>query len=265
VLVTARDDDRRARMVDVVEQTGHRVIEALDGGHAVAVATRYVPDVLVVDAVLPQLDGLQLIARLKQNPDTSDVPAILVADAATAECVTADATLAVLTSIDDVSPQVLRFLRRRTASGDATIMLRRALADVRACAGDAAADDSAAASRRRARQMANGVEESMISVLFADDDAHYVEANAAVCALTGYSRAELLAMTIWDLTPQHRVGHDRRLWERFKRAGRFEGSYRIRRRGGESVTIRCVSSANVAPGLHVATMAPPRLLEVIRS
>jgi PAS domain S-box-containing protein len=161
VLVTAHDDDRRARMVDAVKQT-------------------------------------------KQNPDTSDV---------------------------------------------------------RACADD----DSAAASRMRARQMANGVEESMISVLIADDDAPYAEANAAICALTGYSRAELLAMTIGDLTPEHRVGHDRRLWERFKRAGRSEGSYRIRRRSGESATIRCASSANVAPGLHVATLAPPRLLEVIRS
>jgi PAS domain-containing protein len=72
-------------------------------------------------------------------------------------------------------------------------------------------------------------------------------------------------MTVWDLTPDDRAGYDRRMWERFKRDGRFEGSYRIRRRTGETVTIRCASSANVVPGLHVSTMAPPRLLEAIRS
>jgi hypothetical protein len=55
------------------------------------------------------------------------------------------------------------------------------------------------------------------------------------------------------------------LWERFIRDGRFEGSYRIRRRTGETVTIRCAASANVSPGLHVSALAPARLLEVIRS
>jgi PAS domain S-box-containing protein len=102
-------------------------------------------------------------------------------------------------------------------------------------------------------------------LLIADDDARDVEANAAICALSGYSRDELLEMSVVDLTLENRTKQDRRMWERFRRDGRFEGSYRIRRRTGEAVTIRCAASANVAPGLHVSTLAPVRLLDAIRS
>jgi PAS domain S-box-containing protein len=262
VLVASNDDVRRAEIVRGVEQNGHRVVEAVDGLNAVTAATRYIPDLVIADAVLPRLDGVQVAASLRENPDTTDVVIILVGTIAAAADV-ADPGWVVVESTKDVAPMTATLLSRRTAASDAIVTLRRALADVRASANGPAGNG--ATTLVRARQIANSVEELMISVLVADDDARYVEANAAACALSGYSRAELLAMTIWDLTPEQRVPRDRRLWDRFKRDGRFEGSYRIRRRTGEIVTIRCAASANVSPGLHVSALAPARLLEVIRS
>jgi PAS domain S-box-containing protein len=264
VLVASSDNVRRAQIVRAAEQAGHRVLEALDGVHAATTATRYVPDLLIADAVLPELDGPQVATRLAENPDTADVSVVLVGSAA-AEPTDPDPTRILVESIADVTREMATLLSRRTAASDGIVTLRRALADVRAAAGDLGLDGVAATALVRARQIANSVEESMISVLVADDDARYVEANAAACALSGYSREELLRMTIWDLTPEQRVPQDRRLWDRFKRDGRFEGSYRIRRRTGETVTIRCAASANVSLGLHVSALAPARLLEVIRS
>jgi PAS domain S-box-containing protein len=263
VLVAASDDDRRTRTVELIEASGHRVLEALDGLHALAAATRYLPDLTIADALLPRLAGAELLARLQHNPDTADIPLLVFGDAGPHGCRDTP-VLRSLASDDDLLREMRLVLARRTANSAATVTLRRAIADIRATAGDAGEDDPISA-RARAHQLANGVEEAMISVLVADDDARYVEANAAICALSGYSRDELLAMTVWDLTPEDRAGYDRRMWERFRRDGRFEGSYRIRRRTGETVTIRCASSANVVPGLHVSTMAPPRLLEAIRS
>ena len=137
------------------------------------------------------------------------------------------------------------------------------MADIRSAAQDGC--DDAATLSDRARHIATGTDEAMISVLVANDDARYVEANSAICALTGYSRDELLAMSIWDLSAEELVDRGRRAWKRFLREGRFEGSYRIRRSTGEHVTTRCSSAANVVPGLHVSTMAPPRLLQVLRT
>jgi PAS domain S-box-containing protein len=264
VLVASSDNDRRGQIVRAAQQAGHRVLETADGVDALTSATRYVPDLLIADAVLPQLDGPQVAAGLAGNPDTTDVSVVLVGPAA-AEPNHADPTHVVVESIADVTREMATLLSRRTTVINGTVTLRRALADMRAGAADCRGDDAAATALVRARQIANSVVESMISVLVADDDAGYVEANAAACALSGYSREELLGMTIWDLTPEQRVPHDRRLWERFIRDGRFEGSYRIRRRTGETVTIRCAASANVSPGLHVSALAPARLLEVIRS
>jgi len=262
VLVVSSDNLRRAAIVRGAEQSGHRVLEAVDGLQAVTAATRYIPDLLIADAVLPQLDGTQVATTLKENPDTTDVVTILVGEIAAARDV-ADPSWAIVESTKDVANMMATLLSRRTTASDGIVTLRRALADVRASATGPAGDGDGASFR--ARQIANSVEELMISVLVADDDAHYVDANAAACALSGYTREELLAMTIWDLTPEQRVPRDRRLWDRFKRDGRFEGPYRIRRRTGETVTIRCAASANVSPGLHVSALAPARLLEVIRS
>ena len=264
VLVASSDNVRRAAIARAAEQSGHRVLEALDGLQAVTAATRYIPDLLVADAVLPQLDGVHVATSLKQNPDTTDVAIILVGTVAAAPDVV-DPMWGIVGASADVTRPMAMMLSRRTAASDAVVTLRRALADVRASASGPAGDGDGASMLARARQIANSAEESMISVLVADDDARYVEANAAACALSGYSREELLAMTIWDLTPEQRLPRDRRLWDRFKRDGRFEGAYRIRRRTGETVTIRCAASANVSPGLHVSALAPARLLEVLRS
>src|SRR5262245_56788149 len=114
VLAVSNHDERRARLLDLVERAGNRVLEALDGFHALALATRYVPDLLIADALLPQLDGLQLVARLKQSPDTGDIPAILVADEGVAAGVDGS-SVAVIESLDDVALHMQRLLCKRTA------------------------------------------------------------------------------------------------------------------------------------------------------
>ena len=241
---------------------GHRVFEAIDGVHALALATRHVPDVIVADVVLPKLDGLQLLTRVASNRDLRDIPTILMNDA-TSDLQSHDEAHPIVRSDDDLLPHVRRLIGGRTTHTENVRTLRRALADIRAAAEDGC--DDAATLSERARHMASGTDEAMISVLVANDDARYVEANSAICALTGYSRDELLEMSIWDLSAEEVVERGQRAWKRFLREGRFEGTYRIRRSTGEHVTIRCSSAANVVPGLHVSTMAPPKLLHVLRT
>jgi PAS domain S-box-containing protein len=261
VLVAATCDGKRSRWVDVIAQTGHRVCEAIDGVHALAMAARHIPDIIVADLVLSKLDGLQLLTRVASNRDLRDIPTILVGDAAS-DLQSHDDQHPIVRSEDDLLPHVDRLVAGRTANTENLRTLRRAMADIRAAAQDGC--DDATTLSDRARQIATGTDKAMISVLVANDDARYVEANSAICALTGYSRDELLEMSIWDLSAEDVVERGQRAWKRFLREGRFEGSYRIRRSTGEQVTIRCTAAANVVPGLHVSTMAPPKLLHVLR-
>jgi len=262
VLVAAGSALKRAERVELFERAGHRVLEAIDGVHALALATRHLPDVAVTDIVLPKVDGVELSMRMASNADLNDIPVVLVRDPnSTLE--TWDASHSIVASDEDVGAQVQRFVAARTSLVESRRTLRRALAAIRATAENGC--DETLTLSDCARHIANGTDEAMISVLVADDNAHYVEANSAICALAGYTREQLLQMSIWDLSAEDVVERGRRAWKRFLRDGRFEGSYRIRRSTGEYITLRCSAAANVVPGLHVSTMAPAKLLQVLRT
>ena|SRR2546429_5407034 len=81
VLVAANLAANLAQRADAVRHYGHRALEACDGVHAFAVATRHVPDVVVADLALPKIGGVELTARLHASADTRDIPTILIRDA----------------------------------------------------------------------------------------------------------------------------------------------------------------------------------------
>lgn len=57
---------------------GYGVITAGDGAQGVKLAMTNAPDLIISDAVMPQMDGYTLLRTLRSNPLTSDVPVILL-------------------------------------------------------------------------------------------------------------------------------------------------------------------------------------------
>ena len=55
---------------------GYRVSTASDGASAIAEAERLLPDLIVLDLELPQISGFDVARRLRENPDTHDIPLI---------------------------------------------------------------------------------------------------------------------------------------------------------------------------------------------
>ena len=51
--------------------------------------------------------------------------------------------------------------------------------------------------------------------LIADDRGRYVDCNQAACDLLGYDRAELLELSVWDLTPESNDVDGLTLWQDF--------------------------------------------------
>jgi PAS domain S-box-containing protein len=93
------------------------------------------------------------------------------------------------------------------------------------------------------------------AVLFADNTGRYIGANAAANELTGFSRRELLASSVFDITPPVDEKDVTLLWRAFLRTGRQEGDIVIRRRDGTQVSGRYLAATNVIPGVHVSVMA----------
>lgn len=142
----------------------------------------------------------------------------------------------------DVSAQRIRQLERALDR----LVVRRAPEDVL---------------RQRAEIVLAQVTSVSAAVLIANDHARYIDANAAACALTGYTRAELLRMNLWDLTPERPGRIGQKLWRAFRLRRRMRGIYQLRRKDGSIVTARYVAVADVLPGIHVSAMttsAPTR-------
>ena len=57
---------------------GYEVLTALDGEQALEKARAEKPDLIVLDIMMPKLDGYETCKRLKADPETKDVPVILL-------------------------------------------------------------------------------------------------------------------------------------------------------------------------------------------
>src|SRR5215469_17815366 len=70
------DDDPvvRSLMRDALEEDGFTIIEAENGAEARAYCEEVVPALIVVDAVMPVMDGFELCAALRSRQQTAQIP-----------------------------------------------------------------------------------------------------------------------------------------------------------------------------------------------
>jgi len=73
------DDPIAARLVELqLGSTGCRVLSALDGLRGLKLAHANPPDLILLDLMLPGLDGFEVLSRLRADPQTADVPVVVV-------------------------------------------------------------------------------------------------------------------------------------------------------------------------------------------
>ena len=62
----------------VLSKHGHQVLTAEDGEKGVEVASKELPDLILMDVVMPNLNGFQATRRISRNANTSHIPIIMV-------------------------------------------------------------------------------------------------------------------------------------------------------------------------------------------
>jgi two-component system, cell cycle response regulator len=78
VLVVDDDDDLRAAVRYELEEDGYLVIEAADGYEAINRCSAEHPDIILLDAMMPKLDGYGLLRHVKQDPSIADIPVVFM-------------------------------------------------------------------------------------------------------------------------------------------------------------------------------------------
>jgi CheY-like chemotaxis protein len=78
-ILVADDESHILHVVSLkLINAGFRVITARDGAEAYDLAVQEHPDLLITDYHMPHLSGLELCHKLKQNPQTATIPAIML-------------------------------------------------------------------------------------------------------------------------------------------------------------------------------------------
>ena len=78
VLIVDDVPDNVAPLHDALDAAGYTVLVALDGEAAIRRAQQALPDVVLLDAVMPGLDGFEVARQLKADPATAHIPIIFM-------------------------------------------------------------------------------------------------------------------------------------------------------------------------------------------
>jgi CheY-like chemotaxis protein len=79
ILVVDDDDATRAAAAHSLQaRTGWDVVEAYCGAQAIETATRHQPDAILLDVMMPAMDGPAMVAKLRSVRATSHIPIILL-------------------------------------------------------------------------------------------------------------------------------------------------------------------------------------------
>jgi DNA-binding response OmpR family regulator len=69
----------------ILQKNSYELVTARDGAEGVAKAIETRPDLILMDVIMPNLDGFEAVKQLRENPQTSNVPIVMVTSRAEAE------------------------------------------------------------------------------------------------------------------------------------------------------------------------------------
>src|SRR5437588_13105986 len=102
-----------------LEQAGYRVITAADGASALEAARRETPDLVILDIMLPEMDGLEVCRLLRREKNTATTPILML----TAKTEEIDKVIGLEVGADDY---VTKPFGRRELLARVRALLRRA-------------------------------------------------------------------------------------------------------------------------------------------
>ena len=78
VLIVEDSPTQAEQLKFLLEGNGCRVTQVLNGKHALEVLDKFVPDLIISDIIMPEMDGYELCSRIKEDIKIKHVPVILL-------------------------------------------------------------------------------------------------------------------------------------------------------------------------------------------
>ncbi len=78
ILIVDDNDLLRQDLVDLFGLMGHRSVGAADGCSGLQLAKEIQPDLIILDVMMPDMDGLSVLQTLRTDPATTNTPVLLL-------------------------------------------------------------------------------------------------------------------------------------------------------------------------------------------
>lgn len=67
-------------LVDQFTKEGFNVLSAKDAKSGIDLAIKEKPDLMIIDVIMPEMDGLAMLEELRKHPETKEIPAIILSN-----------------------------------------------------------------------------------------------------------------------------------------------------------------------------------------
>lgn len=259
-------DDTSANLgviVDSLAGYGFQVAIAQDGEEALERVAFTLPDLILLDVLMPGLDGFEVCRRLKAQSATRDIPVIFMTALADPEhkltgfgAGGVDYVTKPL-QIEEVLARInthlrLRFLQRQLEEKNAR--LQRHQAELEQRVAERTAELSEANRRLREeieerRQAENclalkhfALDHVRDAAYLKGEDSQIIYVNDAYCRMSGYSRQELLGMRVTDLDPEWLNDISQDCWQRMRELGRIVREHQCRTKDGHLCPVELIAN-----------------------
>ena len=78
ILFIEDEESLQRAMGSMLEQNKLQILKALNGDEGLAIAKKEMPDLILLDLILPKKNGFEVLGELKKDPGTKDIPIIVL-------------------------------------------------------------------------------------------------------------------------------------------------------------------------------------------
>lgn len=78
ILIADDDEDLRLLVQVTLENPTYRILTVMDGFQALEALNQHRPDLLIIDWMMPGLNGYEAVTKLRENPYTATIPVVML-------------------------------------------------------------------------------------------------------------------------------------------------------------------------------------------
>jgi PAS domain S-box-containing protein len=232
ILVVDDTPDLLMLFSEVLGQAGYGVLQAPNATECLRIVKEELPDLVLLDVMLPDLSGIEVCKRIKSDQETAEVFVIHVSGMRTSADSAAEGLEAGADGylVKPIEPRAL------VAHVNALLRLKQ----------------TEHALKQSEEQFKTAFDNALDGLLITDDQANYLDANPAACELFGVARGEMLRRNLSDFVEPAERRAIENAWRTFIEKGEQRGNFHLYRPDGTTRELEYRAKANFLPNRHLS-------------